>query len=332
VIAAFVGAACARVRLAPGGIEADGELAAEVPPGETDALRAALGDVLYRHVYAGPREPRAAGAPGGADAHVARLRAARAASDAWQDGWTVERLRGDGAVLASRERRRRLFAPGTFTARSAGRALGAGQRIRAFFPCDSLDVDPSFYYALGTAAGDGAGALDRTRFYFAVSAAGAAPLVGYLVAQLERYLIPFRMKVPADPGGYARADACVLYVPREHCALTAFLAAQMPAGVRAGLRAQTPPLTKPLASGVALAEHPPGGESFGLHRCALVASALFDAWCGGERDPARCARAVDGAFAAAGLDPERPYLNAGSVDLYDDLVPLFGSWTSATRC
>ena len=92
-------------------------------------------------------------------------------------------------------------------------------------------------------------------------------------AALNARKLPFHLKVLHSPQLFTRCDAGVLYLPRS-----AFGAAQpalrdIYAHVETELRSEAPALTKSLAPGLGLAESP-AGESFGLHRCNLIADGL----------------------------------------------------------
>src|SRR6185369_10898498 len=77
------------------------------------------------------------------------------------------------------------------------------------------------------------------------------------------------------------------------------------------LRPDPPMFTRRLAPGLGLAEDPQNGMSFGQSRCRLVVQGLRDAY---DRDEER-EPAVAAAFRGLGLDPLRPWLEAGSQDL-----------------
>ena len=76
----------------------------------------------------------------------------------------------------------------------------------------------------------------------------------------------------------------------------------------AEMREAVPALTLPLAPGLAFAEDPGGGESYGSHRCRLIVEAVLEAWREGENTlEGRLARVAE-AFRRKGLDIARPYL------------------------
>ena len=68
------------------------------------------------------------------------------------------------------------------------------------------------------------------------------------------------------------------------------------------LRPDSPPLCLPLAPGIAFAQCPDNGMSFGEHRCHLVALA-FEVASG----RATTLDAIAQVFAAHGIDPSAPY-------------------------
>jgi hypothetical protein len=78
----------------------------------------------------------------------------------------------------------------------------------------------------------------------------------------------------------------------------------------------TPALTKKLAPGLALAEDPGRGESFGLTRCQTIAEGIVRAYERGRESLEERQATVEEALAEAGVDPAAPYLNSGSEDTY----------------
>ena len=103
----------------------------------------------------------------------------------------------------------------------------------------------------------------------------------------------------------------------ERFPAAAELLAEIYCSVRPLLDASTPLFSKRLAEGLAFAENPKTGESFGMHRCRLVAEAICNAHARGVEGAEARLSEVKAVFAAAGLSLERPFLNAGSVDRYE---------------
>ena len=82
------------------------------------------------------------------------------------------------------------------------------------------------------------------------------------------------------------------------------------------LHPSVPLFSKPLASGLGVAEEPDNGESFGQQRCRLVAEALCDAHLAGAHTHDERLRVVREHLARSGVDPDRPYLRSASEDVY----------------
>jgi hypothetical protein len=82
--------------------------------------------------------------------------------------------------------------------------------------------------------------------------------------------------------------------------------------VMLGLRRTTPMFTRRLAAGLAVAEDPGDGRSFGQHRCQLVAEGIVRAFAATKMTSDQLTRAIAARFAEEGLAIERPWLSAGS--------------------
>jgi hypothetical protein len=128
--------------------------------------------------------------------------------------------------------------------------------------------------------------------------------------------LPFRLEVLADPAGYPRRDAAALLVARSDFAAVMALLRPLMRALGPQLADGAPALTKPLTRGLALAEEPEDGPSFGAHRCGLLADAVVAAAERGLTAPGERLALVREAFAAAALTLDAPYLQPGSADAY----------------
>jgi hypothetical protein len=111
---------------------------------------------------------------------------------------------------------------------------------------------------------------------------------------------PWMLKAATDPGSYQRADPVVLYVPREHSRAVAQSLRPVIAGHAASLRPVQPPLSLAVERGTAVAEDPPGEQSFGEHRCHAIAHGVV----GRPHEPYR---AVASALRQVGVDALAPH-------------------------
>jgi hypothetical protein len=177
-------------------------------------------------------------------------------------------------------------------------------------------MSPGFYLAVGDAPFPQGEAHPVVRWYWNLRPEGAVVLMHHVTARLNQAQQPFRLKVLKDPVRFTRCDAGVLYVPKADWDAVAALLAPIYATLAPHLKPGTPVLTKALAPGLGIAEDPGQGESFGLHRCRLLAEGMLRAY--EQRQTSVVARlhAVVDRFAEEGLCLETPFVNPGSRDIY----------------
>jgi hypothetical protein len=280
-----------------------------------------LTELLYAHAYvrrfagaaAAPPPPPAAGPD---DDLVPALEAAHPGQDHWEEGWTVRQALSTGRVVAERGGDARFLWPGEYVAADGpGLPPVKGMRLRLWRPRASPTLQPGFWFAFGGAGGSEELPMVRVYWNFAPEAAPA--VVAALLAALERYGLPFRFKCLSRRSLYPRTDCAVLYVARRHWVPVAELSLGVRGRVARWMGRETALFTRALAPGLSFAEDTATGESFGMHRCRLAAEGLWAAWRAGERTQAARLAAVAEAFRRGGVDPERPWLAAGSVGRYE---------------
>jgi class II lanthipeptide synthase len=249
--------------------------------------------------------------PPGPSPFVDSLSLANSGAGSRDPGWTVARVEDDGALVVHRHGLSLWARPEEVM----GVDLSPGSEVSVTLPSELRRLSPGFYMALGDAEMDPAEPL--VRHYWNLSSSGGTTLVAVGTRLLNRAGLPFRLKVLGDPSGYSRCDAGVLYTPRRRQAEVATLLPALLAEVAEHLKPGAPALTKQLAAGLAVAEDPGGGDSFGTHRCGLIASAAVQAFELGIETTAERLDLVEQHFDAAGIRFENPYLNAGSADEYE---------------
>ncbi len=234
----------------------------------------------------------------------------------WEGGWTVYQVSPNGQVWLSKGDRQRSAVPGEFvTTGPPGVAPQPGAIVNVQVQRESTAAQPGFYYVYGEALGDVWDDQSVVRFYFHAPSSAAPELIEALTLPLNRYQVPFRMKALNEPAMYGRTDAVVLYVARRYHDITVRIVGQLPRNVTDQLLASTPLFTRTLQPGIGVAEDPNTGESFGMHRCRLVAEGIVDAWKKSDQSVDGRLRAVEARFTQNGLKLELPYLCPGSVDL-----------------
>ena len=277
------------------------------------ALEAALAADLYQHLYLRPGAlpaTRATDELGRRDL-VAALSAANSGRGTWESGWSLRRIE-DGRRRIAVVREGLVFWVGPDGLRVPGGELRPGAACRVWVDREFRNLMPGFYVALGDAEEDdddpGDDSEPLRRYYWHLTCESAVPLVREATKRLNAARVPFVLKVRNDPAGFRRADAGVLFVRPRYLGRLGDTVEQVHSAVVGGLRSEVPLFTMRLGHGLAMAENPTGGQSFGQHRCGLVAQALCRSFLRGERDPEARAHTMAEVFRAAGLDPVRPYL------------------------
>jgi hypothetical protein len=219
------------------------------------------------------------------------------------DRWQVRGLDGDRAVVGQgglelTVSRHELLETG-------GGEVAVGSRTALQMPKELLRIAPGFYTACGDAALVAEGPRPLLRLYWNLTAAGAAAFVAEATGQLNAAGVPFRLKVLHDPGTFSRCDAGVVYLhdePGWHA-----LARALHARLSHHLRPRTPVFTRPLAPGLAMAHDTGTSESFGQHRCRLLADALVAAHDLEVLAVPDVLAVVDRRFASEGVDLDAAY-------------------------
>ena len=250
---------------------------------------------------------------------VAALSAANCGRGTWEAGWTIRHLEEDGQVAIARGEI--TFWAKTESLRVGDQVIQAGSNCRVWIPKELRGLIPGFYLALGDGGdedddhGDDSGPAGR--YYWHLMPGMAVHFMQITTSLLNHSRIPFQVKVLDDPSAYRRADAGVIYLRRRDQPRIGPIIARIHSQVAHGLRGEVPLFTKRLSDGLGFAEDPVGSQSFGEHRCRLIAEALCHSNAHGviERD-ARIA-ALASAFLEKGFDPLRPHLGSGSGNEFD---------------
>ena len=285
-------------------------------------LVAALRDCFYARCYCKPFDGSAADVvtpPAQAMQDLtANLSAANGGQPRWDGGWQITRMEASGQAFAQKGSRVRSIWPSEFlTFDKPGIPPRVGSQISVYFPHESRTMQPGFYFAFSEAESDPADESRLTRFYWNVREQGAVPLTRWLIFTLNRFHIPFRYKCLTIGGQFERLDAAVLYVSKKFFRISAELLASGRQVVAEFLRPETPLFTRRLAPGLALAEDPGNGESFGMNRCRILAEGLWSAASKGFVGEDDRLREISNYFTQYGLRLDSAHLNAQSADFYD---------------
>jgi hypothetical protein len=311
----------------PAAFSIDGDrfdLAPDTAPG--DQLAASLAHALYFRKYSrtGASRPAPASNPRAARVFVETLSRANCGTGTWEPGWVVEAVEPDGTLVVRRTREGLLVwaPPEWFRSTSGVHTPGTAGRVRVARELRAMM--PGYYACFGDADRGidvPSRAADVVRFYWHLTAEGAPLWIASLTTRFNQARVPFHAKVLSDPAMYHRADAGVLYVARPEVGAALALLPALHRDVAGKLRATTPMFTRRLADGLAVAEDPGDGSSFGQHRCQLVADGLVRAFECQDATLEGRLRRVAARFGDAGVSLTAPWLNRGSTASY--------RWTTA---
>ncbi len=278
-------------------------------------LLTVLESELYHRLYCGSA---AAAAPYTVDpaeslVFIGALSLANTGDGTWEPGWTISRTR-DTAIRDGIE-----FCVDRQSLRPwSARAL-PGEPCSVRIGKEMRHLVSGFYMALGNRHpededGERSALL---RLYWHLTPQAAIHYMRVATARLNEADIPFMTKVLSSPRDYVRRDSGVLYLRRNDFERAVPALRQIYAAVGAALLSEVPLFTKGLAPGLALAEDPGNGMSFGQSRCRIAARGLWQCHEQALVDPGQRVSVIAGAFSAEGIDPDRPYLAPGSADRYE---------------
>lgn len=248
------------------------------------------------------------------------LSAANCGNGYWEEGWRIASLPNNEFIarrngLALRVQRDEWTAV-------TGELLDQASSASLRFPKELLGISPGFYMALGDVQlprSEGKKReTDLVRFYWHLRPEGAVPLMREITRELNCDRLPFRFKVVNDRAAFNRCDAAVLYVRKSDYASVARIVERMYQKIADQLNERVPAFTKRLAPGLGLAEDPDTkSDSFGTHRCRLLAEGLFLAWQQGRESLPERLKTLEAHFAKQQVSLEAPFLNPGSTDIYE---------------
>ena len=278
-----------------------------------EEARELLSSLLYDALHC--RRSRDLGSAGHRSAALAvrdltnRLSESNTGTGCWQAGWIVAGRTGERIEVAKHGIHWFVFPQQVRTNSN----IAPGTSVLVRIGKEQRELFPGFYMAFGNADDDPKSGL--LRLYWNISVKGAALLVSEVANGFNGAAIPFRLKLLNVPTTYGRTDAAVLYIPRDRYRDAHPIASQVHQKVRQYLSPTISAFAKPIAHGIGLAEDPGPGRSFGQHVAGILSEALSTSGAN-VRGIGKRFHAVLEALRARGIDPEKPYLVAGSMDGY----------------
>ncbi|MEL6465169.1 MAG: lanthionine synthetase LanC family protein [Pseudomonadota bacterium] len=187
-------------------------------------------------------------------------------------------------------------------------------------PSAYLNLSPGFFYVTGNKSLDKEVFRNLFRIYLNATEAGSATIMGVVFEALHASIIPFHLKAANRREHYERTDNIVLYFQVADFDAVKEIMRRVYPEISGHLRPGVPALTKSQAPGIAIAEDP-RGNSFGLSRCSLIAEGFISAAEHQLIADHDINSEIKRVFKSSGLSTSRPYLNAGSTDIYELGLP-----------
>ncbi len=239
---------------------------------------------------------------------AALVRAAHAATERFDEEWVVRSVApGGGVVAACPCGDAREAGPLDYVNLSRpGAPARAGDSLALARRRDTVDETGGWWMTWRGAP------ESLVRIYWNAGPDVVARLIRGVTTVLEDSGTAYMLKCPTTAALFARADGIVLYLAADGWPAVKGGLRQVHADVVSRLRPDVPPLTLRLGDGVAAAEDPGDGRSFGQSRSDAVAAGAIEIIARGVVDIEDRIACLAAAIAASGIDPERPFLRPGS--------------------
>jgi class II lanthipeptide synthase len=254
---------------------------------------------------------------------VEKLSEANCGKGYWEGGWKVT-AKNWHRLLVRRNGLELWALPDDCRAPLNG-PFSEGATVSVHFPKELRLISPGFYVAKSDVEMPESKSQIVLRFYWNLKAHSAVPLMRALTGELNDIGVPFRFKVASSESSFVRCDSGVLYVAKNDFGAVSRVVRRVYGQIGTkDFNPRVPALTKTLAPGLGFAEDPGSQlESFGTDRCRLLAEGLIQAHRIGRQSLPERLAVVEDRFAEDGLSLERPFLNSGSMDVYD-VEPIGG--------
>jgi len=276
---------------------------------ESASTLAAVSQWLYGSWYCRLPAPEAPLAAWTARTNLASaLRASTAASTRWEPDWVAVRAGLDGVCVAGRGTETREVHAGDYANLvRPGLPVAPGDRIALRAAIEWTDPATGFWWLRS-----GEPRLPLARVYFSVTWQHAGYVLSAVTTALDGASVPYSLKCPSEAGGFARIDSLIVYLDTEAWSTAAPIIKETSHEVARQLRGQRPPLTKRVARGVAFAEDPGDGRSFGESRCAALAPGVQRLMQDQAFSMESGVAALAASLEAAGVNPACPWANGGA--------------------
>lgn len=276
-------------------------------------LQSQLYSDFYCRGFAVPAREQKENHVEGIKSFVNQLAQANTSKGCWETGWEVQSVEDNTAVVSRSGLELRVKIKDLLVSENC--PITSGSQVRIPMPKEFLNMSPGYYVALGDRKFNNA-QHNLVRIYWNVREQGAVRLMHMVTNMFNQAEVPFQFKTINDPKSYNRCDAAVLYIDENDFNKVLNILHKIISELLPHLKSGIPAFSKPLATGVGLAEDPEG-ESFGMHRCKILADGLLRAYLQRKEALEERIKVVVERFAESGIKMEQPFLRPGSNNVYN---------------
>jgi HopA1 effector protein family len=245
-----------------------------------------------------------------------QLSAANQTVESWDPCWTVVSTDPSGIVYVQKNGLfRTLVAHEWKPEQALTGPLQVGASVSLLNRKERRDLQPVFYYVYSKAFMPQG--VSMGRFYFNINPSLVADFIQLLTSHLNKVQVPFLFKCLNHPQLYVRTDSAVLYIEKKYFSITARLLQNIVKKNTRFFKPTVPLFTKPITDGVAYAEDPGNGKSFGMFWSEMMAEGVIKAHEKGIIKTADIVTMVLAEFEKNGVDIGCPYLRSNSKYPYD---------------
>jgi hypothetical protein len=252
------------------------------------------------------------------EAFMQTLSLANSSLETPDQNWKIYHADAQG-IWAEKNGRLRQAYPNRFIPAIPNAPLAVNQYIHFLRQKENRHIQQVFYYVHSNRYMEHD--APQVRIYWHITPDGAAPLIKLITDLLNQNGIAFNFKCLNHPDLYNRADSAVLYLEKRYFDYTLRVLKPHLSSLAKYMLETSPLFTQTIARGLSFAEDPGNGQSFGMHRCQLIAKGLLMAYekksisagtIEAERINQRCITEV---FNSKGIEITRLHLNPHSLSL-----------------
>ena len=247
--------------------------------GTRPELISAVASCLYANFYCAgvpsPPETRRLDGPLPSARFRADLESAISEDRTLEPGWTVTSRQNDQLRVSRGGVTFRCLPKNV--AVDEGVQVQLGDVVSIWTPSVRSGISPGFLSVLGPVSPRLGEPLRR--YYWNVAPEGAPGVLKAICRSLNSLGVAYMLKALATPEDYSRrCDSVILYVPAAQRDTVEPALLPVLRAVADWVEPLTPAMTERLAPGLATADDPGNGESFGEVRCRAVAECIVEAW------------------------------------------------------